>query len=317
MLRRVLEEFGLFLIPFVLFLGYLVLAGRNPLRRGALGPASPPARPGRLAVVIGTLVYEGLFSERRRRRLRADPYGERPAGAGRLPLRRDLDRGGPAALLGAAGRTPRARSPRSARRRDPPGRRLRARRAPRNARRRYRPRDDAAAGRGDGPRRPDARPQGGSDRDRARHGHPGHRGRPDRGHDPARGCRDRRPPRGRPVRPRLRAGRRAAGLHRQRALARIATARLHDTVGGLADLEAGRVRFIGDPATRIREDALRILRFFRFHARFGIGRARRSGPRRLRRPRGTASTGLSRERVRIRIPEAAGRRGRSRDGARS
>jgi poly(A) polymerase len=46
---------------------------------------------------------------------------------------------------------------------------------------------------------------------------------------------------------------------------------LHDTVGGLPDLEAGRVRFIGDPATRIREDALRILRFFRFHARFGDG----------------------------------------------
>ncbi|MCJ2068177.1 CCA tRNA nucleotidyltransferase [Methylobacterium sp. J-030] len=46
---------------------------------------------------------------------------------------------------------------------------------------------------------------------------------------------------------------------------------LHDTVGGRADLETGRVRFIGDPATRIREDALRILRFFRFHARFGGG----------------------------------------------
>jgi tRNA nucleotidyltransferase/poly(A) polymerase len=46
---------------------------------------------------------------------------------------------------------------------------------------------------------------------------------------------------------------------------------LHDTVGGMVDLEAGRVRFIGDAATRIREDALRILRFFRFHARFGLG----------------------------------------------
>jgi poly(A) polymerase len=46
---------------------------------------------------------------------------------------------------------------------------------------------------------------------------------------------------------------------------------LHDTVGGLVDLKNGRVRFIGDPATRIREDALRILRFFRFHARFGSG----------------------------------------------
>lgn len=47
--------------------------------------------------------------------------------------------------------------------------------------------------------------------------------------------------------------------------------RLHDTVDGLPDLVAGRMRFIGDPATRIREDALRILRFFRFHARFGVG----------------------------------------------
>lgn len=46
---------------------------------------------------------------------------------------------------------------------------------------------------------------------------------------------------------------------------------LHDTVGGVVDLENGRVRFIGDPATRIREDALRILRFFRFQARFGSG----------------------------------------------
>jgi tRNA nucleotidyltransferase/poly(A) polymerase len=46
--------------------------------------------------------------------------------------------------------------------------------------------------------------------------------------------------------------------------------RLHDTVGGVADLEAGRVRFIGDAATRIREDALRIMRFFRFHARFAL-----------------------------------------------
>ncbi len=57
------------------------------------------------------------------------------------------------------------------------------------------------------------------------------------------------------------------------ALSLGADGRLHDTVGGLADLEAARVRFIGDPATRIREDALRILRFFRFHARFGAGAA--------------------------------------------
>jgi poly(A) polymerase len=47
--------------------------------------------------------------------------------------------------------------------------------------------------------------------------------------------------------------------------------RLHDYVGGLADLAARRVRFIGDPARRIAEDYLRILRFFRFHAVFGEG----------------------------------------------
>jgi poly(A) polymerase len=39
-----------------------------------------------------------------------------------------------------------------------------------------------------------------------------------------------------------------------------------DPVGGLADLRAGRLRFIGDPQARIAEDYLRILRFFRFHA---------------------------------------------------
>ena len=44
--------------------------------------------------------------------------------------------------------------------------------------------------------------------------------------------------------------------------------RLHDPVGGLADLDGRRVRFIGDAAHRIREDYLRILRFFRFSARF-------------------------------------------------
>jgi len=47
------------------------------------------------------------------------------------------------------------------------------------------------------------------------------------------------------------------------------TAELFDYFGGLDDLKAGRVRFIGDPLQRIAEDHLRILRFFRFHARFG------------------------------------------------
>lgn len=44
---------------------------------------------------------------------------------------------------------------------------------------------------------------------------------------------------------------------------------LFDWFGGLDDLDARRVRFIGDPYRRIAEDHLRILRFFRFHARFG------------------------------------------------
>jgi poly(A) polymerase len=46
---------------------------------------------------------------------------------------------------------------------------------------------------------------------------------------------------------------------------------VHDYVGGLADLSARRVRFIGDAKKRIEEDYLRILRFFRFHAAYGHG----------------------------------------------
>lgn len=42
-----------------------------------------------------------------------------------------------------------------------------------------------------------------------------------------------------------------------------------DPVGGLPDLAARRVRFVGEPEARIREDYLRILRFFRFHAWYG------------------------------------------------
>lgn len=42
-----------------------------------------------------------------------------------------------------------------------------------------------------------------------------------------------------------------------------------DPLGGLSDIQARRVRFIDDPVQRIREDYLRILRFFRFHAWYG------------------------------------------------
>jgi poly(A) polymerase len=46
---------------------------------------------------------------------------------------------------------------------------------------------------------------------------------------------------------------------------------IHDSAGGLDDLAARRVRFIGDPDQRIIEDYLRILRFFRFSAEYGAG----------------------------------------------
>ena len=44
-----------------------------------------------------------------------------------------------------------------------------------------------------------------------------------------------------------------------------------DYFGGIADLRTRKVRFVGDPKTRIREDYLRILRLFRFHAWYGAG----------------------------------------------
>jgi poly(A) polymerase len=61
------------------------------------------------------------------------------------------------------------------------------------------------------------------------------------------------------------------------ALSVSADRTLHDPVGGLADLKTGRIRFIGDPKQRIREDYLRILRFFRFHAAYGEGPLDRAG----------------------------------------
>lgn len=45
-----------------------------------------------------------------------------------------------------------------------------------------------------------------------------------------------------------------------------------DYFGGLADLQAGRVRFVGDPIARLEEDVLRLLRFYRFFARYGHGK---------------------------------------------
>lgn len=54
------------------------------------------------------------------------------------------------------------------------------------------------------------------------------------------------------------------------ALYADASGAIYDPTGqGLADMQAGRVRFIGDPAQRLAEDRLRALRFFRFHAHYG------------------------------------------------
>jgi poly(A) polymerase len=55
------------------------------------------------------------------------------------------------------------------------------------------------------------------------------------------------------------------------ALYASADGEVFDYFGGIEDLKAGRVRFVGDAAQRIREDYLRVLRLFRFHAWYGKG----------------------------------------------
>ena len=55
------------------------------------------------------------------------------------------------------------------------------------------------------------------------------------------------------------------------ALSCTADGLVYDPFGGLADMAAGRVRFVGDARQRIEEDVLRLLRFFRFHAHYGRG----------------------------------------------
>jgi tRNA nucleotidyltransferase/poly(A) polymerase len=75
---------------------------------------------------------------------------------------------------------------------------------------------------------------------------------------------------------------------------------VHDHVGGLSDIAARRVRFIGDPDLRIAEDYLRILRFFRIHAAYGTGAPDRAGL--LACIKGRAGlAALSAERVRMEV----------------
>jgi poly(A) polymerase len=84
------------------------------------------------------------------------------------------------------------------------------------------------------------------------------------------------------------------------ALSVSADRSLHDPVGGLPDIGAGHIRFIGDARERIREDYLRILRFFRFHAAYGEGPLDRAGlDAAIRERQGLAV--LSAERIRAEI----------------
>jgi poly(A) polymerase len=71
---------------------------------------------------------------------------------------------------------------------------------------------------------------------------------------------------------------------------------VHDFHGGLADIEAGLIRFIGDAATRINEDHLRSLRFYRFFAWHGRGRPDADGIRATAKLKGGLAR-LSAERV--------------------
>jgi poly(A) polymerase len=75
---------------------------------------------------------------------------------------------------------------------------------------------------------------------------------------------------------------------------------LYDYVGGLADIAARRVRFIGDPVQRIREDYLRILRFFRFAAEYAEGPLDKDGLLAAMREREGLAR-LSRERIRSEV----------------
>ncbi|MGD1888634.1 MAG: CCA tRNA nucleotidyltransferase [Cohaesibacteraceae bacterium] len=73
-------------------------------------------------------------------------------------------------------------------------------------------------------------------------------------------------------------------------------AQLHDPREGLADLEARRVRFIGDAGERLREDYLRALRFFRFYGWYGHGAPDREAVRAIVANK-NGLEGLSAERV--------------------
>lgn len=73
--------------------------------------------------------------------------------------------------------------------------------------------------------------------------------------------------------------------------------KIHDFTGGWQDIQRRAVIFVGDPMQRIAEDYLRILRFFRFHARYGQGAPDAHGLEACRRMK-AGLDGLSAERIR-------------------
>ena len=92
------------------------------------------------------------------------------------------------------------------------------------------------------------------------------------------------------------------------ALSVRADGAMFDYTDGRQDIDARHVRFIGDPATRIVEDYLRILRFFRFHAAFGEGAADPAAFAAIVKHR-AGLDGLSRERVRAELLKLLDARG--------
>ena len=162
----------------------------------------------------------------------------------RLPRRRAGSEPAAGARAGIA--QPRRRGGARGRRRGP-------QRADGAAARRHRHRHHGAAGGSDPPRQ-GGRHQGGADRHRARHRDAGGRWRAVRGDHAARGRRDLRPQGQGGVRARLGDATRERRDFTINALSVYADGLVHDYVGGLADLAARRVRFIGDPAQRIAED---------------------------------------------------------------
>jgi poly(A) polymerase len=84
------------------------------------------------------------------------------------------------------------------------------------------------------------------------------------------------------------------------ALSATADGQVYDYVGGIADIGARHVRFIGEAQARIAEDYLRILRFFRFHAWYGHGALDSAGLHACILARAGLEM-LSRERVRMEL----------------